>query len=121
MKLSRVPLFEGSQVAEEEAVVALLSLVSRHRLTYSCLEDILQLVSSLLPMPNGLVISLHKLIGRFVNFSTETIMHKFCGNCSAAQHHGSKCTKSACLSVRQTDATFIEIPLKKQIQEKMQG
>ena len=49
----RVPLFEGSQVAEQEAIVALLSLPGGHRLTYTCIKDMLQLVSSLLPVPNG--------------------------------------------------------------------
>ena len=117
----RVPLFEGSQVAEDEALVALLSLASRHRLTYACMEDILRFVSSLLPMPNGLTISLYRLLGRFVNFSKETNVHKFCGNCSAVLQDGSKCTRPACLSVRQQDATFIEIPLQYQIQERMQG
>lgn len=118
METPRVPLFDGSDVAEDEAVVALLSLASRHRLTYACIEDILHFVSSLLPMPNGLTISLHRLIGKSVNFSKETTVHKFCG---AVLHNGAKCTKSACVSVSQPDATFIEIPLQNQIQEKMQG
>ena len=75
----RVQLFERSQVAEDEA---LLSLAGRHRLTHACIEHILRFVSSLLPMPNGLTISLYRLL-RFVNFSKETIVHNFCGNCVA--------------------------------------
>ena len=35
----RVALFEGSQVAEQEAIVAMLSLAGRHRLTYTWIED----------------------------------------------------------------------------------
>jgi hypothetical protein len=82
----------------------------------------LQLVSSLLPMPNGFNISLHRLLGRFVNFSAETIVRKFCGNCSAPLNEGViRCAKPKCLAIRQQDATFIEIPLQKQIAEKMQG
>ena len=80
---SRVALFEGSNVADDDAIVALLSLAGRHRLTYACIGDILQLTSSLLPMPNGFNVSLHRLLGRFVKFSTETVTRKFCGNCSA--------------------------------------
>ena len=121
VRTSRVALFEGSQVAEQEAIVALLSLSGRHRLTYACIEDILQLASSLLPVPNGFNISLHQLLGRFVDFSRETIVRKFCGNCSAPLLGGVKCAKPKCLAVRQLDATFIEIPLQKQIAEKMQG
>lgn len=118
---SRVALYEGSQIAEEDAIVALLSLAGRHRLTYACIGDILQLTSSLLPMPNGFNVSLHRLLGRFAKFSSETLTHKFCGNCSVPLYDRSKCTKPKCLSVRQPDATFIEIPLQKQIAEKMQG
>ena len=120
MQSSRVALFEGSQVAEQEAIVALFSLACRHKLTCTCIGDILQLVSSLLPVPNGFNISLHRLLGRFVNFSTETIVRKFCGNCSAPLLEGAKCTEPKCLAVRQLDATFIEVPLQKQIAEKMQ-
>lgn len=122
MPCSRVPLFEGSQVAEQEAIVALLSLAGRHRLTYTCIEDMLQLVSSLLPVPNGFNISLPRLLGRFVNFSAETIVRKFCGNCSTPLLEGEiKCAKPKCLAIRQHDAAFIEIPLQKQIAEKMHG
>ena len=122
MQCSRVPFFEGSQVAEQEAIVALLSLAGRHRLTYTCIEDMLQLVSSLLPMPNGFNISLHRMLGRFVDFTTETIVRKFYGNCSTPLLEGAiKCMKSKCLAIRQHDAVFIEIPLQKQIAEKTRG
>ena len=118
---SSVKLFRGSLVTEEDAIVALMSLACRHRLTYACIGDVLKLVSSLLPVPNGLSVSLHTLLGRFVNFTTETVVRKFCGNCLVSLHDILRCTKPKCMSVRQPDATFIEIPLQTQIAEKMQG
>ena len=120
-QLDSTPLYEGSQITAGEAIIALLSLASKHKLTYTCINDVLRLMSLLLPMPNGLTISVHQLLGKFVNFKKETIVHKFCGNCSVPLQDGIKCTKVACSSVRQLDTTFIEIHLDNQIKEKMEG
>ena len=87
-----IPLYEGSQITDSEAVVALLSVASKHRLNYAC---ILQLVTLLLPKPNGLSISLHQSLGKFVNFSKETTIHKFCGNCSTSIEDDKKCQPAA--------------------------
>ena len=60
----------------------------------------------------------HRLLGRFVNFSVETTIHKFCGIIQVLylKEHQPKY-----LAIRQHDAAFIEILLQKQIAEKMQG
>ena len=64
----------------------------------------------------------HRLLGRFVNVSTETIIRKFCENYSTRLLEAAiKCAKPKCLTIRQHDAALIENLLQKQIAEKMQG
>ena len=117
----QIPLHPGCNIKEDEFYVAILSLVQRHKLTYACLSDLLELLNKTLPQPNALCVTAMRLIRKYVKFEKETILHKCCGSCLAPLPGRGECLNPACRTASEPDAVFLEIPLDQQIQERMAG
>ena len=76
------PIHESSDVSEDHAFVALMSIANKHKLTYTSLTDIMKLISGLLPVPNVFLHSnLNQLINKYVNISEVVIKHSCCVSC----------------------------------------
>lgn len=110
-----MPLFPGGEITEVAAFVSVLSLAHKHKLTYACLTDMLELISLMLPTPNGLCMTAQQLINKFVDFKREAIVHKCCGFCARLLAESSQCGKEECRAANLSDALFIEVPLDEQL------
>lgn len=115
------PLYEGSAITIHQFDVSLSLIAQRHNLTYACQTDILRFISVLLPPPNSVRSTARSLNKKFVHYNEQTRIHRCCGVC---MHHlavGERCSQSECLSQNVADATFVEVPLDKQLQERFKG
>lgn len=104
--------------------LALLSLVTKHKITDSCTSDILKLFSHALstsstqsPLPSTLFL----LLNNFLVYSNETITHRCCGACGILLQEGSECDSVSCVAAGISNATFIEVCLDKQLQTLFSG
>ena len=62
------PLFDGSDTSEDLATLSVFSLASKHRLTDSCITDLLDLLAILLPLPNVFGTDFRQLQRQLVKF-----------------------------------------------------
>ena len=73
--------------------IALLSLVSKHKVSDSCANDILKLISQILlspNIPNPLLPTLFLLLKNFLRYDDEIITHHCCGTCGMLLQEGSQ-------------------------------
>jgi len=94
--------------------VALLSVVDKHSLSYSCVTDLLKLFTA--TVPNFSLCSAHMLLNKFTNFKESTRVHCCCGCCGKLLKADTKCTRSECLASGLPDSSFIEVRLDHQLQ-----
>ena len=114
-------IFAGSPVSEEEFSVTLMSVFQRHRLTYACQSDLLQLLSMFLPSPNGVPPSVHVLNKQYLDLNKDTITHRCCGKCMELLPITTKCTKPECITAKLPDVLLLEIPLQMQLMDRFKG
>ena len=91
-------LFNGAQVSDEMAVMLVLGLQSKHKLTQSALSDILSVLSMHLPSGQSIPTaykSLYHLLksisARESGLSCSTVVHRLCGKCEAYLPEGQQC------------------------------
>ena len=89
--------------------VALLSIMDKHSLSYSCVANLLKLFK--VTVPNFSLCSVHTLLNKFTNFKESTGIHHCCGFCAKLLRSDTKCTKSDCLAKGLPDSSFIEVRL----------
>ena len=94
--------------------VALLSIMDKHSLSYSCVTDLLKLFT--VTVPNFSLCSIHTLFNKFTNFKESTRVHHCCGSCGKLLISDTKCTRSECLAKGLPDSSFIEVRLDHQLQ-----
>ena len=63
---THIPLYSGSPVDANHFEVVLMSLIQKHNLTYSCQDDIIKMLSTILPSPAQIPSSSYVLRGKFV-------------------------------------------------------
>lgn len=93
--------------------VALLSVMDKHSLSYSCVADLLKLFT--ITVPNFSLGSVHTLFNKFTNFKESTRLHHCCGFCGKLLMSDTKCTRSECLAKGLPDSSFIEVRLDHQL------
>lgn len=113
-----VNLFSGSKISAQHFNVALLSIMLKHNMTYSCVLDQLKLLSCSLPSPNAVPPTLFKLMNKFVQYNKCIEIHTCCSYCtrSLSVSEGSSCEQAECISAGSLKSTFIEVSLEKQLQ-----
>ncbi len=121
VKQSSTPLYVGSAITAHQFDVAVASIAQRHNLTYACQTDILRFMSAVLPAPNSGSTSARSLTRKFVRYGEQARLHRCCGVCMRRLPEGEKCAQADCLSQGEPDATFAEVPLDKQLQERFKG
>lgn len=121
MGSQREELFAGSEVSSHDCSITLLSIMNKHCLTYSAMEDIIKLFCTALPTPNTLPQSQHLLMKNFVSYDSDTKVHHSCGHCTQLLPLGSLCPRAECQRAGIADATFVEVFLDKQIQTLFSG
>ena len=93
--------------------IALLSVMDKHSLSYSCVSDLLKLFTA--TVPNFSLCSIHMLFNKFTNFKESTKVHHCCGYCGKLLVSNTKCTGSECLAKGLPDSSFIEVRLDHQL------
>lgn len=109
-------------------MMLLLSLASRHKITYSALSDILRVVCMHLPsnsVPTAYK-SLHRpmkaMASKCGNHGNGKIVHRLCGTCHSYLQDGQCDNPSCCALETQADpCTFLELPVDAQIKHLFQG
>lgn len=114
-------LFDGSSVTSHECSLALLSLMDKHRLTYSAVNDTLKMFSCVLPSPSYLQQSERSLIKKFIDYDKLTTVHRCCGFCTNLLPSGSDCTRNECQVAPVRAATFVEVSLECQLKTLFSG
>ena len=116
-------LYQGSNVTKHEFSVALLSIAHKHSITNSCVQDVLNLVSQVLPMDkqNFLPQSRHILIRNVISYTDSTSIHKCCGYCTRLLSTKSSCTSPECIKAGLPESSFIEVHIDKQLQRLFSG
>ena len=117
----RKELYPGSMLSNQDFSLGLLSIIQKHNLTYSCVDDLLQFLITVLPHPSCIPRSNRALIKEFIDCKSSTIVHSCCGYCSKLLGSSSLCSKSECQAASLPNATFVEVPLDSQLKERLLG
>ena len=117
----RKELYPGSMLSNQDFSLGLLSIIQKHNLTYSCVDDLLQFLVTVLPHPSCIPRSNRALIKEFIDYKSSTIVHSCCGYCSKLLGSSSLCSKSECQAASLPNATFVEVPLDSQLKERFSG
>lgn len=115
-----IPLFPGSHIPSTHFSISLMSFVQRHNLTYACENDLLHLLSIILPSPSNIPSSASSFRSHFVNLS-DVVTQRFCGSCSSLLDPHSSCTTPSCVASQAQQSVFWRIPLGVQLVERFQG
>ena len=92
----RKELYPGSMLSNRDFSLGLLSIIHKHNLTYSCVNDLLQFLVTVLPHPSCIPRSNRALIKEFIDYKSSTIVHSCCGYCSKLLGSSSLCSKNEC-------------------------
>ena len=108
-------LYQGATISVADAMLAILSLFMRHKLTGQCLNDILSLISLLLPDGHQCVRTLYKFKKYFSMIGQALlIFHYFCSKCevplATKTDNCNQCGENTEVGF------FLELPLLKQLQ-----
>ena len=118
------PTSSGMRISPEVGIQLILSLVTKHSLTYSALADILSVIRLHLPensIPTAynsvyhLMKSMCSLQG---DSQIQEVVHRLCGNCHSYLPGSQPCENLQC---HDTEITFIELPVDAQIQALFKG
>lgn len=123
-------LGDGAPISDEMGMMLILSLLTKHRLTYSALEDILKVVSE--HLPSGSVPSTYKSMYHLQkamsnrgpgDLTSTKILHQLCGKCQAYIESGTQCQNLACQLNREKfeNNLFYELPVDAQIKQMFEG
>lgn len=82
------PIYPGSDVTFEMAMIAILTLVLSQKLSKTCVGLLLQLLKLLLPKDNILVQSSHLFYSYFDKYLSNYVRHYYCGDCSESMQAG---------------------------------
>ena len=121
------PIHESSDVSEDHAFVALMSIANKHKLTYTSLTDIMKLISGLFPVPNVFLHSNLNQLNKYVNISEVVIKHSCCVSCMDLLAPGAvtaTCERHECTITGNQglkEASFYEISIEKQLNEHFKG
>ena len=94
---SMVPdLFSGSNLSGHQFSVALLSIMHKHSVTNSCVEDLLSLLSNSFPSPNAIPPTHFLLTNKFGKYDHHITKHNCCSYCTQLLPTGLSCTRAEC-------------------------
>lgn len=99
--------------------IALLSIMDKHSLSYSSVNDLIKLFS--FSQPNFLSSSLHLLLKKFANFEDNTRLHHCCGFCTKLLKGNLSCIMPECQAQQLPVSSFIEVRLDRQLQVLFSG
>lgn len=117
-------VYENSRQTTDEAVLSVLQLYIKHKLTKNALKDALKTVCDMLPVPNNMPTTVFKLFKYITDLapSCAIIKHYYCNSCQIyyddkTEHSIQKCrTSTECLlSAGNTAGVFYELNVVDQI------
>ena len=121
-------LYPGAGMSQEMGMMLIMSLASKHKLTYSALADILKVICLHLPADSipasyKSVYRLLKKVTALGEHSSHHLAHKLCGKCGAYLSGEQKCCKPTCqaLDLEAKDHIFLELPVDMQVRALFQS
>ena len=114
-------LFSSSELSGKHFSIALLSMMLKHSLTYSCMTDLLKLLSYSFPFPNAVPPTLYMLMNNLINYKECIILHYCCTHCTRPLAIDSSCQQDECKSAGSLKSSFIEVRLDLQLQNLYSG
>ncbi|KAE8736753.1 hypothetical protein FOCC_FOCC017792, partial [Frankliniella occidentalis] len=78
------PLYKGANCTLASVLLAILSFSLAHRLSATCLQDLLSLLKLILPADNKLIGSLHYFFKYFEMYQKSGTRHYYCTVCSSS-------------------------------------
>ena len=111
--------YSASVSFDHQFSVALLSIMDKHSLSYSCVADLLKLFT--VTVPNFSPCSVHTLLNKFTNFKESTKIHRCCGFCTKLLTSDVSCMRSDCVAKALPDSSFIEVRLDHQLKVLFSG
>ena len=120
---SQDPLYPDSLIDTSDFQVLLMSAFQQHNLTYSCQDDLLKILSVVLPSPAKVPSSSYVLRNKFVKFNDQCSVHYFCSGCLCSLPSSTaQCVTAGCIdSPHQPVSQYIHLSLSTQLQEHFQG
>ena len=120
---SRDPLYPDSLIDTSDFQVLLMSAFQQHNLTYSCQDDLLKILSVVLPSPAKVPSSSYVLRNKFVKISDQCSVHYFCSGCLCSLPSSTtQCITAGCLDrPHQPVSQYIHLSLSTQLREHFQG
>ena len=108
---SHIPLYFGSPVDANHFEVVLMSLIQKHNLTYSCQDDIIKMLSTILPSPAQIPSSSYVLRGKFVKLHEVCKVYYFCSRCFISLSSLTRqCDSAGCVALpQQSPSQYIHI------------
>ncbi len=114
------PLYENADVSVQEALILLMTLVRRHRMSDTALGHILTFLSILLPKDSKLPIRVNSVKNCFTSLSRDIKDVYYCAQCSElTNQYVDVCAK--CGHHNQQNDFFIALPIAKQLHDILQG
>ena len=121
-------LNQGVGLSEEMGMMLVISLASKHRLTYSALADILKVICLHLPADSvpASYKSVYRLLKKMTALGEHTshqLAHRLCGKCAAYLAGEQGCSEPTCqaVDVQAKDHLFLELPVDTQVRALFQS
>ena len=121
-------LYPGAELSQEMGMMLVMSLASKHKLTYSALADILKVICLHLPADSipASYKSVYRLLKKMTALGEDTthhLAHRLCGKCGAYLAGEQKCSEPTCqaLDLEAKDHVFLELPVDMQVRALFQS
>ena len=114
------PLFPNSVFTEYQFNVSMASVAQRHNMSYSCMTDVLRLISLYLPSPNSAPQSAKTLLSQFVDTKRLPVSQMLWCLYAIAKSMET-CDQDTCKTEDVPNSKFVEVPLDRQLQQRFKG
>ena len=99
-----------------ECSLAITSIAAKHNMSYSCVEDILKLLTQLAPN-SAIPKSHHMLMKKFVHYHGSTTIYHCCGFCTKPLPSSeSVCSRPQCRLAKSPNCMFVAVDINKQLE-----
>ena len=111
------PLYEGAPISVNDCLLAVLALMIRHELAWSCVKDILMLIFFVCkPVHNNMKASLYLFRKYFSALKCPVLWHYYCSGCYKKLSNSKACCPNAGKHPKVKGVSyFLEIPLLPQL------
>lgn len=117
------PLYEGSEFSEMKTCIMIMLFVTKHSLSKEGFEELLKLISILLPKKNRLPNSSYHLKEKLktcMNYE-EPRIHYFCENCQQLLPDKQHCQNNVCITKSAKKMEFYDLKMEEQLKKLLQG